>query len=374
MRIGIDARMYRSEVAGIGRYSQNLIRNLLELDRENEYVFFMTPKDKEEFDKLKIENLKFKIIIADIPHYSLAEQTRLSKIIASENLNLMHFLNFNYPVNYKGKFIATVHDLTLYFYPDTAKKSSFLKRAAFLYVLKSVCKQAQKIIAVSENTKKDLIKVFKTNKNKIEVIYSAADEKDFAAPSKEIIENLKRKYHFLNLPIILYVGQWRPHKNIVGLIEAFSILKKDIPARLVIIGKIDPKHKNILQTIDKLNLKDDIVMPGFVDDSELAAWYNLATVFCFPSFYEGFGLPGLEAMQAGTAVAAANTSSLPEIYKNAAIYFDPCNPYDIADKIKTVIADSKLRADLIRKGKTIANNYSWRKTAEETLKIYKKIK
>lgn len=362
MRIGIDARLYRSSAAGIGRYSQNLIKNLLELDKENEYVLFMKPDDKQEFDNwiiensLKIDNCKLKIV--DIPHYSLSEQTKLAKIIEKENCDLVHFLNFNHPVRYKGKFIVTIHDLTLLFYPEVAKRTNFIKQAAFRYVFKKACKNSSQIIAVSKNTKNDIIKTFHIAPEKISVIYEAADDKEI---NKKGIRKNKEK-------IILYVGQFRRHKNIKGLLEAFAILKKEIPAKLVLLGKIPEDFR-----IDSKAILRDTIMPGFVSDEDLAKWYKRADVFVFPSLYEGFGLPGLEAMQAGLPVVSSNKSSLPEVYGNAALYFDPLNPKEIADKIKLVLSDSKIREKLVERGRIQAKKYSWKKTAEETLKLYSEV-
>lgn len=393
MKIGIDARMYRSSVAGIGRYSQNLIKNLLEIDRDDEFVLFMTPEDKKEFDELKIENSlpsgthikNCKLKIVNIPHYSLAEQTKLPGIIAKEKLDLMHFLNVNYPVRYKGKFIVTIHDLTLFFYPQTAKDTNFFKQSAYKYTMKKACQNSAKIIAVSENTKKDIIKKFKVKSEKVKVIYEAADDKAFAChpelaalrhagspanagsrTSREILRLTPQD----DKPVILYVGQYREHKNVKGLLAAYKILKKEIDCRLILVGNMPETYMNIIDNDPDLR---DTVAPGFVSDEELASWYNTASVFVFPSFYEGFGLPGLEAMQAGTPVVASKTSSLPEIYKDAAVYFDPNKPHDIADKIKLVLQDKQLASNLIIEGKKVAASYSWRKTASETLEIYKQV-
>lgn len=369
MKIGIDARMYRSSVAGIGRYSQNLIKNLLEIDHKDEFILFMTSKDREEFENyfienlLKIENYKLKIVVVDIPHFSLTEQIKLPKILEKENLDLMHFLNFNYPVKYKRKFIVTIHDLTLLFYPGTAQKTNPLKQSIFKHVLKKACQNAEKIIAVSKNTKKDIIETFGLNPEKISVIYEAADDRIFKNVSSKAIESLKKKYQ-IKSPLLLYVGQFRYHKNIEGLIRAYRILKKDTSCQLAILGK---------SNLDNQEIFSDIIRPGFVSDEELACWYKMASVFVFPSFYEGFGLPGLEAMSAGLPVVASNKGSLPEIYQKAAIYFDPFNPTDIADKIKMVLEDKKLRERLVEYGKIVAAKYSWAKCARETLKVYKEV-
>jgi len=385
MKIGIDARMYRSGVAGIGRYSQNLIANLFKIDSDDQFVLFMTDEDAEEYQKLKIKNpspglvglgpKNIKIVIANIPHYSIAEQTQLPKIIKKEKVDLMHFLNFNYPVRYRGKFIVTIHDLTLIKFPDTAKKTNVLKRSAFNFVMKKACQNATKVIAISKNTKRDIEDIFHIDANKIKVIYESADDKVFIDVKDSDIDKLKKQYNIdsPNCPLILYVGQYRPHKNLPGLVEAFDKIRNEMPCKLVLVGKPDLAHKRLQESIDKTGKKDDIVMPGFVGDNELACWYKLATVFAFPSLYEGFGLPGLEAMQAGTPVVAANNSVLPEIYEEAAIYFDPFETQDIADKIKSVLLNDKLRSDLIQKGRQRVKQFSWEKMARETLDLYRQI-
>ena len=364
--------MYRSGVAGIGRYSQNLINNLLAIDRDDEFVLFMTKEDYREFNNAKCQMPNVKIIQTEIKHFTLAEQTKFGKIIEKEKLDLMHFLNFNHPVSYKGKFIITIHDLTLFHFPDTAKKTNFIKRAAFRYVMSSACKNAVKILADSKSTKNDIEKVFKTESRRIDVIYFAADDKTFLKIEPRQIEQIKKKYK-VETPVILTVSQFRPHKNLVGLVEAFGLLRKEMPCRLVILGKPDPKHTSLKEAVERSPFKNDIIMPGFVSDEDLAAWYKIATCFVFPSLYEGFGLPGLEAMQAGTPVVASNTSSLPEIYRDAAIYFDPFQTEDISAKIKAVLENEKLRVELSRKGKIQAQCFSWKKTASETLDLYQQI-
>ncbi len=374
MRIGIDARMFRSSTAGIGRYSQNLIKKLLEIDHKNQYVLFMTPADYEEFknqkSKIKMTNQNVKIKVTNIPHYSIAEQTKLANIIAKEKCDLVHFLNFNYPVKYRGKFMVTIHDLTLLFYPEAANKTNLTKKWAFKYVFAKACRNSSRIIAVSENTKNDIVKTFHIAPEKIKVIHEAADDKLHKDIKTEDIRTLKQKYNIKG-PVILYVGQFRKHKNIEGLLKAYEIIKKKLSVRLVLVGKVTEEIKNYIDSKPEIR---DTLMPGFVSDAELAAWYKLASVFVFPSLYEGFGLPGLEAMIAGVPVVSSKGASLPEIYQDAALYFDPLKPKEIADKIKTVISDKVISDQLIEKGKIQAKKYSWSKTAEETLKIYQKLR
>ena len=371
MTIGIDARMYRKSSAGIGRYIRNLIKNLLEIDFDNQYVLFMTKADASEIRNEKCDMRNAKIVEVDIPHYSLPEQTKLAPIIARENLDLMHFTNFNYPIRYKGKFITTIHDLTLFFFPETARQTNILKQWGYKIIMKNACQNSIKIIAVSQSTKKDILKTFHLNPKKIQVIYEAADDKVFQKPILQRIDELRKKYRLLP-NIILSVGQWRPHKNLLGLVRAFEILSPKIPVSLVILGQEDPQYLELQRAIDKSPYKRDIIRPGFVEDEELAVWYLLSSVFVFPSFYEGFGLPGLEAMQVGTPVVASKAGSLPEIFSDAAGYFDPHNPQEMAQKILKILTNDKIKAELIRQGFKVAKKYSWRKTAEETLNIYKK--
>lgn len=369
MKIGIDARMFRSATAGIGRYSQNLIKNLLKIDQENHYVLFMTAADEREARDQLPATGNYKIVITNIPHYSLTEQTKMTRIVAKEKCDLVHFLNFNYPVKYDGRFIVTIHDLTLLFYPEAARKTNFAKQWAFRYILKKACENSSKIIAPSESTKKDVLKTFNIPAAKIQVIHEAADDKKLIEVNKNSIDKIRKQYGLTANPIILYVGQFRRHKNIKRLLETFGILKKEMSAELVLIGKVPQGFK-----IDNKALLRDTLMPGFVSDAELAAWYKLASVFVFPSLYEGFGLPGLEAMTAGVPVVSSKRASLPEIYQDAALYFDPLKPQEIADKIKIVLTNKEKKDWLIRQGKLTAKIYSWRKTAAQTLKIYQELR
>ena len=378
MRIGIDARMYRKSSAGIGRYIQNLIKNLFKIDKDNQYVLFMTAEDREEFEKLEIKNslqianCKLKIVTVDIPHYSLSEQTKLGPIIAREKLDLMHFTNFNHPIRYKGQFVTTIHDLTLFFFPETARRTNLIKRFGYRMVMKAACENSTKIIAVSESTKKDIIKTFHLPPEKIQVIYEAADDKIFKKPSLQDIDKLRKKYRLLP-KVILTVGQWRSHKNLIGLVKAYELIRRKMGANLIILGQEDPEYLELKAAIDNSPYKRDIIRPGFVSDEELSAWYHLASVFVFPSFYEGFGLPGLEAMQVGAPVAASRAGSLPEIFEDAAYYFNPHSPQEMAQEILKILINDKIKAEQVARGFQIAKKYSWRKTAEETLKLYKQI-
>jgi len=369
MKIGIDARFYRSSTGGIGRYTRALLKNLAKLDKKNKYVIFLTPLDMKEYD-IKAEN--FSEVVAPISHYSFAEQTKFLKILNEAKLDLVHFTNFNHPVFYKRKFIVTVHDLTLMLYPQSKNKYSWLKKSGFRLVMQNAVKAAKCVISDSDATKKDLIKYLSANAEKIKTIYLGIDD-EYRRVAKTSLDTLEKKYK-IKTPYLLFISQWRPHKGIGELVEAFETLKTkyNIAHKLVIVGKSNPNFPSIAQTIQSSKWAKDIIVTGFVDDSDLPAIYKHADLFVFPSHYEGFGLPPLEAMAGGTPVAASNVSCIPEILGAGAMYFDPYKPAEMAKKIYDVITQKNLKDDLIKKGLEISQKYHWQKTASETLKLYEK--
>jgi glycosyltransferase involved in cell wall biosynthesis len=371
-RIGIDCRMYSSAFTGIGRYVYELAKNLLQIDKSNEYVLFFNDP---EYGKFSPPHKNVKKVLVNAPHYSLKEQTKFLRILNRERLDLMHFTHFNAPILYNRPFVVTIHDLTLHFYPGR-KKSSPLHRFAYGLTLKTAVKKAKKVITISENTKKDLQILLRTPSEKVEVIYEGVDEKFRVLADREPVENVKKKYG-ISGKYLLYTGVWRCHKNLPNLIEAFHILKNeyDFDGRLVITGRHDPLYApEIIDKAISLNLGEDVIFTGLVDEDALVPLYNGALAYVFPSLYEGFGLPPLEAMKCGVPVAAARASCLPEICgENNAIYFNPNNPHDIAEKIFRITSEKSLREKLIENGLNHVKKFSWPKMAEQTLRIYEKI-
>jgi len=402
MKVGIDARMLG--YSGIGRYTENLIREILQIDKKNQYVAF-TQKGRGRFmnydlgfkkfinPKSKISNLK--IVEVDAPIYSFKEQYNFLKTVVKEKLDVMHFTHFNRPIFYNRPSIITIHDLTPIYFPGK-KRSSFVEQFAYRLVLKSALKKANRIIAVSNFTKKDILKNFSfLDEGKIAVIYEGIAR--FAEDPKQFVNH---KSKFLNLkPYLLYVGVWREHKNLLGLIRAYEKLKQNSNSiqywrkcrenefkkiaslkledlknlKLVIVGKPDPYYPEVPEAAEKSPFKKDIILTGYVSDEELFLLYQNAAAFVFPSFYEGFGLPPLEAMSYGVPVVSSNAASLPEILGDAALYFDSKNTEEMADKIAQALFDGDLRKILVEKGKKQVLKYSWQKMAQETLKVYNKI-
>ncbi|MBI2588575.1 glycosyltransferase family 4 protein [Candidatus Berkelbacteria bacterium] len=370
LRIGLDGRFFRRKTAGLSRYTQELVKNLLGFDKQNQYVLFLTPDDKTEAEKLVASNLEK--VIVPISHYSLSEQTKLPAILKKYNLDLMHFLNFNHPIFYSGKFIVTIHDLTMLYFPQGKSQKSFLRRLIMRWIFKHAAVRARRVIAVSKNTKNDFIKEFKAEPQKVKVIYEGAGEKlkSDTLTTAQIKKNLK-----LEKPFLLFVSQWRPHKGLQYLIRAFEILRQKLnqDILLVITGESNPHFPEIKKLLEQSAEKKSIITPGFVSDFELAALYQLCSVFVSPSLYEGFGLPQLEAAQNGAVVASSNLSCLPEILGKSALYFDPKDPQDMAQKINLLLTDRLISTKLKKEAEINLTRFSWTKTARETKQLYEEV-
>lgn len=396
MRLGIDCRMYGPQQTGIGTYIQYLIRNLLKLDKDNEYRLFFLKKNKSamrqsfllktksQTSKFIIHNSSFIIQRIDSPWYSLKEQTNFPLHLYKSRLDLMHFTHFNAPILYQKKFIVTIHDLTPMFWPGHKMGGSFLRKFAYGAVLKNVIYRSRAIITPSQFTKNDILKHFSVEPKKIFVIYEGIKNKPPKAQREYFISNIEKKKEnaknelkekfFLNLsfPYILYVGVWRNHKNLTGLIRAFHAIKtkKQIPHKLVICGKEDPYYPEIKATIKNLKLEKDIFLAGLVTGKKLNLIYRGADAYILPSFYEGFGLTPLEAISQGTPVAVSKIGPMPEILGNGALFFNPNNTQDIAEKIYNLLNNKSLQKDLLLKGKNMLKRYNWKEMARKTLEVY----
>lgn len=368
--IGIDARMFGYAQTGIGGYIRHLIKQTAEKDPTNRYVIFLSP---EEFDGFQLKTPNLKKVRVDAKWYGWKEQIILPWILYRHKLDLMHFTHFNSPLLYFKKSLVTIHDITPYFFPGHKMKSWF-RRIAFRLVFAASVRKAAHIITVSRSTENDIVKYFKINPDKITVIYEGAEADFQVIDNRESIEKLKRKYH-LHKPFLFYTGVWRNHKNLVGLIQAFALVRNQfkLDIDLVLGGKEDPYYPEVRQTWESLNLDEHIKPVGFIPQAELPLFYNAAEIFIIPSFYEGFGLIGLEAMQCGTPVISSNTTSLPEILGPAALYFNPHHPAEMAEKIALVFSDKNLYNNLRKAGFSQAQKYSWQQMGELTVKIYKNL-
>lgn len=390
MKIGIDCRMYGLEHAGIGRYVQNLVEELLKMDHQNEYVLFVR---KDFIGKIysniqsPISNIKF--IIAEARHYSLKEQFLMPYLIGREKVDLMHFPHFNVPVFYLGKYVVTIHDLIKHESrgPQTTTKTPFfylLKYLGYQIVFWLAVKRAVKIFVPSKTVALQLEKVYGIDKNKVKVTYEGVDNQ---LNLKSQISNFKNevileKYN-VKKPFLLYVGSVYPHKNIPNLIKAVIILNNSLnnslisniqyPVSLVVSCARSVFWERLKKQVKDLNAGKYIQPVGFVPDDDLTVLYKEATAFVFPSLSEGFGLPGLEAMAIGLPVLASNIPVFKEVYGEAALYFNPKDPQDIALIIRKLVKDKNLQLSLKEKGLENVLKYSWEKMAKETLDGYQKV-
>ncbi|MDP2691142.1 MAG: glycosyltransferase family 1 protein [bacterium] len=371
MTIGIDCRLYSPKYTGIGRYVFELIKNLMNLDQTNHYILYF---NSEEYDDFVCPNERWEKRLVTIPHYSLAEQTKFLKVLNREQIDLMYFPHFNAPIRYKKPFVVTIHDLTLHHYPNksyhprwSAKKS--LQIAVYRFIMGRVLKHARKIIAVSDNTRQDLIREYLIPEEKIVKILEGVPE-SFQQASEEQLDRVRNTYA-ITKPYLLYTGVWRSHKNLLNLIQAFhQLLKRGHDIQLVLTGKKDPSYPEIPKLIEDLDLKNEVILTGFVSEEDLIALNSGARVFVFPSLYEGFGLPPLEAMQLGVPVACSKNSSLPEVCGDAALYFDPHQKDDMVRQIELLLIDEALRDEMIRRGHENLKRFSWKTMSSGILDIF----
>lgn len=368
MRIAIDARMYGLENAGIGRYLINLISELQKIDKDNQYVIILR---KKYFYELKLPR-NWEKVLGDFKHYTVTEQLQLIRILRSIKADLVHFPHLNTPFFWNKRFIVTVHDLTMQRQGRDASKLGtlryYLKRVPFLLISKHAVKTAVKIIVPSNYVKEDVSKYYSIVQRKVEVIYEGVENKKINKQLDAL--NTENSFFF-------YVGNSYPHKNLKKLIDAFCILKKDlgIKQKLLLVGSQDYFKDKLKDYVKTRGLQKQIVFKGFMKDDDIYSLYAKANGFLYPSLAEGFGLQGLEAMQNGTLLLASDIPVFKEIYKENAIYFDPKNPYSIANSIKKVLEmDQKEKDKRIKDAKKFVKNYTWSKMATETLEIYNSIK
>ena len=376
-RIGIDARFYGPIGKGLGRYTQEIVDNVIKLDKDNEYVIFLR---KENFNDFRSDSQNVKKVLADVRWYSLAEQILMPYYISRERLDLMHFPHFNVPVFCFTKFVITIHDLILTKFPTTRATTLGpmlykVKNMAYRFVIWFGMKRAKRIFAVSKFTKDDIVNNFKVNKEKIEVTYEGVanlDKHNNEHNDKEVLSE-----YGINSPFLLYVGNAYPHKNLEGLARVFSeILDDEKDLNLVMVGKEDYFYTRIMNYAEGLGLwnregsSNKIIFPGYVPDEKLEILFKNARAYVFPSFYEGFGIPPLEAMSKGCPVVSSNKTCMPEVLGDSAIYFNPDNEEEMREQIKKIVKDGELRDKLIKRGYNQIQKYSWKKCAKQTLDSY----
>lgn len=378
MKIGIDIRNIGKQRTGDEVVFFNLVKNLGELDNSNEYFLFtdlaenVLPNISQKLGILGKPN--FKIISLKSPNKFCWNMRVLPWYLRKNPVDVYHTQYITpFFVSRKIKVITHIHDVSFFVYPELIKKSDlfFLK----LLMPRSI-KRADKIVAISDFTKNEIVKYYKINPEKIEVVYNAVSddflENDYSG--NELFQ-IRKKY---NLPekYFLYIGTLQPRKNIPILLEAFAKIKEKISdTKLVLAGNKNAHNFDVEidRMIEKLQLEESIVFPGFIEEKDKAAIFFLAKAFVFPSLYEGFGIPILEAMSKKIPVLASKIPVHLEVAENGAFYFSKENVDEISEKLYTILEDKNLREKLIDLGKKRADFFSWKKSAKKMLSVYKKL-
>jgi glycosyltransferase involved in cell wall biosynthesis len=364
MRIAIDARKLHD--FGIGTYTRNLLRHLARLDGDTEYVLLCQEADLGLASQL---GPNFRTVLEPSPNYSVREQIHIPWVLHREHADVFHAPHYVLPPAIRCRSVVTIHDCIHLMFPQYLPS-----RAAYLYAKASMWIAAHRsdcILTVSEASKRDILHFFKVPPEKIMVVYNAIDERFWVEPAQEDVARVRERYQ-LDHRFVLYAGNIKPHKNLVRLIEAFDDLRKSgmEDLKLLIIGDEISKLPALRRAVHQHKLHKQVRFLGYLPDETLAILYRLAAVFVFPSLYEGFGLPPLEAMASGAPVVTSNVSSLPEVAGDAAVLVDPHDVDSIADGMRRVLTDPALASELRRKGPLRAREFSWERSVARTRDLY----
>ncbi|KMT22829.1 glycosyltransferase family 4 protein [Clostridium cylindrosporum] len=369
MNIGIDARAavwYRG--TGIGTYTYQLIYNINFFDKLNEYLLFLP--DENITGISPGENINIKLISED-RRENFWEEVDIPNILNNKEIDtyLVPQNGIGLPKEKKCPFAITLHDVIPFRMPETVGPQ-YLN--LFTKEVPNILDNCDSIITVSNFSKMDIHKEFSYPLDKIHVTHLAAEDIYFPR-SKELCMDYIKTHYGIENDFILYVGGFSPRKNILGLIEAYSCLPNETREKLslVILGKKGRSYYTYRDRAYELGVKGQVIFPGYVPVNELPLFYNACKIFCYPSFYEGFGLPPLEAMACGAPVISSSLTSMPEILEDAAVYIDPYNPKDIYEKLLKLIEDDKFRDEISFKGLLHSAKYNWKKTALETINSLK---
>lgn len=363
-RIGIDARKLTDY--GIGTYIQHLIRGLADLDGDNEYFVFVGEDGAAALFDLP-DN--FQVIVEKAPGYSVRELFTLTWRLIRHRIDIYHATHYVLPIWVPRKSVVTIHDIIHLLYPE------FLpNRLAFLYAQRMISRAltaSDRVLADSSTTRKDLISYFDTDSTKIEVVYPGIDRRYFERLEDGEVERVRDRFD-LDKPYALFVGNPKPHKNLSNIITAFAQAHegRDLDFDLVCVGGDEEAHAHNRHTASRVGIADRLRILGRVNADHLPALYQGSALFVYPTLYEGFGLPVVEAMASGVPVITSNTSALKEVAEGAARLVDPLDVTALTQEIARCLTDESLRQRLRQAGRERAREYSWEKTARRVLEVY----
>jgi glycosyltransferase involved in cell wall biosynthesis len=367
VRVAIDARKLHD--FGIGTYIRNLLRQLARLDRDTEYVLICGERDRELGLSL---GDNFRVEIDSSKPYSIREQLTIPWTLVRVRASIFHEPHYVLPPLTHCRSVVTIHDCIHLRFPQYLSKAGALAYARAQ--MGAAARRSHRILTVSEASKRDILEFFDVPPEKVTVIYNGIDERFSTPPPEDRIRAVEERYQ-LQGEFALYVGNVKPHKNVERLLDAFHLVRQSglDHLKLVVIGDEISKYAALRRAVHRYNLHKYVRFLGFLPDDTLAVVYRLASVFVFPSLYEGFGLPPLEAMACGTPVITSNVSSLPEVTADAALLVDPYSADEIGDAMRRVLTDGALRSDLSARGLARAREFSWERAAERVRRIYDEV-
>lgn len=376
MRVKIAIDIRRMADFGVGTYTRNVVRALGRLDRDNKYFLIGPPDKVQEIGPLPANFHNVPLLAGS---QTLKGYVEFRAILSRLGCQLVHIPHLYWiPRSLPCTYVMTVHDVLEHMY--RAHDRSGLRRSLHFHLTRRVLRGAARIFAVSQFTKNDVMKLFHILPERIEVVYNAIDERFLRGHTTEADRQLIAERYQVTYPFLLYAGRISPHKNLVRIIEAFSALKAELEKegkfrdlKLIIIGDELSKHPDLRRTVIKSGVQNDVRFLGFVPIEVLRIFYDAAKIFVFPSLYEGFGLPPLEAMAHGTPVVTSNTSSLPEVVGKAAVLVNPENVFEIMRALHRVLLDQPLREKLKQRSYEQAQKFSWDDSARRILSVYEEV-
>jgi glycosyltransferase involved in cell wall biosynthesis len=356
------AQTYRG--AGINWYIYNLLLNLALVDQKNQYTVFLGDR---RFPPNPGLTLRTSWLSTTQPLVRIGwEQLVQPFVLWQEKIDLLHSLAFVTPLLSPCPSVITIYDLSFLIFPQGFRHS---KRLYLTLLTRPSARKARRIITISESTKRDTVRLLGVSSKKVDVVYCGVDKAFHPLPEGEVASF--RQKHGLPERIILFVGTIEPRKNVVRLIEAYSRLR-DGQVKLVIGGDRGWLYEEVFARVEELELTGDVLFPGYIPPDELPLWYNAAELFVYPSLYEGFGLPPLEAMACGTPVITSTVSSLPEVVGEAGLTVDPMDSKGLAEAMNQVLGDGALRQSMRERGLARAGCFSWARAARETVGVYQR--
>ena len=359
---------------GVGTYIRNVVRTLAQLDRESNYFLIGSPAKAAEYGPLPGNFRTVPLAAADNTVKGNIEFRAIVRRLGCDVVHIPHL--YWMPRALNCPYVLTVHDLLEHMYG--ARGASSVRRRLHFYLTRRVLRGAARVIAVSQFTRNEIEKHFAIPEERIDVVYNAIDERFLSGHATQTDLQLIAERYQVTYPFILYAGAIRPHKNLVRIIEAFSALKSELAKehrfsdlKLIIIGDDVLGHPRLRRTVVTSGVQQDVRFLGFVPIEVLRIFYDVAKIFVFPSLYEGFGLPPLEAMAHGTPVVTSNTSSLPEVVGNAALMVNPENVFEIQRALQQALLDPEVREGMKQRGYEQAQRFSWTNSVAKILEIYR---